>query len=464
MDKAETLVPDCERLSLDTDAARTLPVYLAIRGSAVGGYGVFACAEFAKGEWLEQYGGVPSTSEPYDSDEYAVGVKVGRETYYVSALDPNNARSYEPITIVTGVTLAPDEQKPNWTRYVNSVDVKGSPEHNINIETHGGRVYLLARRNIAVGEELLAYYGSFYFSVDTEKLVFRTVDSAAIVYAMQRWDPSYHADLLRMSKLPWLVLEENNNGRRHLLAIVAYDRSAFDALRIWNVVSLRTVPDEARVFHELVRFTLEYARAERYSRVEVVDARFFGVRESVRARNATEFDANRVRVMSNYIVEPIEWRNAGELVQRFMEDCVERGNVRRARFDLIAAMLQPPQTIATSTYVIRDPGGPAHRNAALFVIEHRPDFEFVSLVCFEDSVLSRPEQSPYSVVVVRMLVQTIVAALERIAKHPLRIALDYGQAIHDLFEAGGYVKKELRKNAKSLYYAPDVVYERAVSL
>ena len=162
-------------------AACTAPAGLRVLRSRVSGRGVFAVRVVEKGEILGQYTGAVSNDPDHVGPYVLAYVDNGFFHYSVdSSEDPcsRRCRTIELDTPAGVLSFTPKEQKPNWTRFINSVapsrtdGTRVAPGHRnrINVAFALGpdhKLYVCATRTIcaSVGspKELLAWYGSDYW-------------------------------------------------------------------------------------------------------------------------------------------------------------------------------------------------------------------------------------------------------------------------------------------------------------
>lgn len=166
-------------------AARTAPAGFIVATSPNKGLGVFATRNVSKGEELGQYTGdiVRGAAGIY---YMAVCDSNGDEVY---GINPRNA-SYNsramrraiatrtPYMRKCKIVFSREEQQPNWTRFVNSIDPDRRRPHRVrrgerrkqNVafrQRRNGKVYLFALRDIRGTRqdpvELLAWYGDSFF-------------------------------------------------------------------------------------------------------------------------------------------------------------------------------------------------------------------------------------------------------------------------------------------------------------
>jgi hypothetical protein len=162
---------------MDTFAARNdLPSFLIVK-EAKYGYGVFAVDNIPSGTRLGQYKGPVERRRVYNPTYY-FEVQHGSKLFY--GINPASAekptRKLKTVTVNHSggrVELKPEEQLPNWVRFINSVDPciddmsEPNAEPNVRFYQYKKRIYIKTTQKITASpskpEELLGWYGPDYF-------------------------------------------------------------------------------------------------------------------------------------------------------------------------------------------------------------------------------------------------------------------------------------------------------------
>lgn len=265
-------------VSVDTDAARTLPKYLALRTGAKG-IGVYACARLRAAVFLDQYQGRVSLEEPPDTDSYVVeskfrDVRIGARlvegvahgtVHYISAANANIDSTLEAVVVTDDTVYSVEEQQSNWTRYINSATPGTEEEANVIFNPFNGRVHVETKRVIEEGEELLLDYGRAFFDDGDAELRFSvftfTERPLAAELIAERWGAEL-GNYFGRTFLPSPLTTLQAGKRLIAVTIVNVPEPARGLMlaRVQRAEWLRYISAPERIFDRLLFFHREYVQ------------------------------------------------------------------------------------------------------------------------------------------------------------------------------------------------------------